>query len=305
MTEKLRVRSSGFGIECGLIDYKNNLTSHLKRIIADENITVLGFEAEDLKFAEYSSLKEKLVQTNLVATSRLVGSLRVIKDEAEIAFIQKASRLTDQCLDENAHRITVGVSEKEIVDRMEFWIKRKGYDLAFEPIIVAIDKNSAIPHYDPRTGNGKVKSGSVILIDFGVRYKQYVSDITRMFFVGRTTNEIVTTYNHLLDVQKKTIEQLNNDHNLKSIDAFCRSELQKYSLPDFAHGTGHGIGLEIHEPPRISPLSNDTAIDGMVFTVEPGVYVERKWGMRIEDSIMMQNDKPHILTKFSKKLTIV
>ncbi len=304
LTEKLKVDSARFAVECRLIDYKNNLVTHLKKIAEEEKVKMFGFEAEDLKVAEYSSFKEKL-EVKLVPTSKLVNSLRVIKDTTEIEAIRKASNLTDQCLREIVEKISVGVSEKEITHRIEFWIKRKGYDLAFEPIIVAVDKNSTIPHYDTRTGHGVVKKGSVILIDFGVKYKNYISDITRMFFVGTPTPEVVQTYNALLAVQEKTIAQITRGARLQDIDAFCRKELEKNRLPNFPHGTGHGIGLEIHEEPRVSPHVTSQVTEGQVFTIEPGVYREGKWGMRIEDSVVIQNGKAQILTKFSKKLIVL
>lgn len=172
--------------------------------------------------------------------------------------------------------------------------EREGYLL--------ITKNAAIPHHDIRLSNSRVKRGSLILIDFGIKYKEYVSDITRVFFAGKPNPEIEDAYNILLHAQEKTIEKLSKDKDAKSLDSYCRRLLIENNQIDFSHSTGHGVGLEIHESPRLSSRSQDKLVDGNVFTVEPGIYVEGRWGMRIEDTVVLQNGKPKILTKFSKRI---
>ena len=124
-----------------------------------------------------------------------------------------------------------------------------------------------------------------------------------MIFVGKPTEEMINTYNRLLTAQEKTIKQLNNDNNPVSVDQFCRQQLTGYQV--YSHSTGHGVGLQIHEYPKISFTSTDVLKSNQVITIEPGVYIEGKWGMRIEDMVLIKKDGVEILTKFSKQLLII
>jgi len=204
----------------------------------------------------------------------------------------------------------LGISEKEISYKIELWLKERGYDLAFYPI-VAINKNSSVPHYNTMNGNNqKIKNNSIILIDFGAKFKDYHSDMTRMIFFGKPDEQIVNVYETLLTAQEKTIQQLKIDNNPVSIDQFCRQQLtsrkslitSNYSYP---HSTGHGVGLQIHEYPKISFVSTDVLSTNQVITIEPGVYFNNEWGMRIEDTILIGANKVEILTNFSKKILII
>jgi Xaa-Pro aminopeptidase len=288
-----------------LIKPEKGLIKHLKEIVSEEKIQRLGFEGEDLKYGEYLRLKEQLGM-ELISTDRLLVLQRAIKDEEEIGKIKKACEIADQCLEEIVKTIKISSSEKEIAFKIEFWLKEKGYDLSFYPI-VAIDKNSSVPHYDTRSGNNKkVKNNSLILIDFGAKYLDYCSDITRMVFVGKPSNEIVNAYNGLLASQQKTISQLKIDNNPASIDQFCRKLITDCRLPIYQHSTGHGVGLQIHEFPKISFTSTNVLQPNQVFTIEPGVYLEEKWGMRVEDTVLIkERGEVEILTMFDKKLFVI
>jgi Xaa-Pro aminopeptidase len=179
---------------------------------------------------------------------------------------------------------------------MDEFAKRHGVTHAFTPI-VAVDANSAVPHYDTSRGAGTVKSGSAVLIDCGLRYHEYVSDITRMFFVGTVSDEMRIDYEALQRAQKKTVEFLKRERNGTKIDTFCRSEIGT-TIPTYPHSTGHGIGLAIHESPRISKNVSTPLEEGMVFTIEPGIYREGKWGMRVEDTVAIVNGEIEVLTHF-------
>lgn len=280
-----------------LITPKKGLIKHLQEIVSEEKIQRLGFEGEDLKVSELQRMKVFLTNVELISLEKLIIKVREIKDEEEIV-----------------KTIKQGTTEKEIAFKIEFWLKEKDYDLSFYPII-AIDKNSAVPHYDTRNGNNeKVKKNSIILIDYGAKFKDCHSDTTRMVFVGKQSNEVVNVYNKLLEAQTKTIEQLKTDNNPVSVDQFCRSVLTSPQslvsnglVPNpYPHSTGHGVGLQIHEFPKISFTSVDVLLPGQVVTVEPGVYFNEKWGMRIEDTVLIKSGKEvEVLTKFSKKLLII
>lgn len=286
------------------------LVKYLNRIIALEKIRRLGFEAEDLKFSEYNSLSKKLGAVKLTPLAKAVSGLREIKNNDEIKKIEKACDISSQCLKDVIKTIKVPTTEKKIAFKIELWLKKKGYGLAFYPI-VAVDENAAVPHYDTRSGNAKIKKGSFLLIDFGAKFEDYCSDMTRVFFIGKPRDELINVYNKLLDVQEKTTKEIprfREDDVLqaKEIDTFCRKELLKNNLPNFPHSTGHGVGLQVHEGPSISAKSDNKICENQIFTIEPGVYYPGKFGMRIEDTILVgQHKQPIILTKFPKSLQII
>lgn len=290
-----------------LITPEKGLIKHLQEIIIREEIARLGFEGDDLKVSEHKKIKEYLTPTELVSMEKLVVKIREIKDDLEISNLRKACSIADECLKELIKDIKIGTTEKEIALKIEFWLKKKGYEMAFYPII-AIDKNSSVPHYDTLNGNNaKVKKNSIILIDYGAKFHDYHSDTTRMIFVGEPTAEMKRVYKILLDAQEKTIEQLRVDNNPVSIDQFCRQQLADVNQElTYSHSTGHGVGLHIHEFPKISFISTDVLLPNQVVTVEPGIYFEDKWGMRIEDTVLIKDgNKVEVLTNFSKKMLVI
>ncbi|VVA43260.1 conserved hypothetical protein [Candidatus Roizmanbacteria bacterium] len=292
-----------------LITPNEGLIKHLTKIVEEEKIKRLGFEGDDLKVNELQRIKDFLTNVELISLEKLIIKIREIKDEEEINNLRNACNVADQCLKDIIKIIRPGTSEKEIAFKIEFWLKEKDYDISFYPI-VAIDKNSAVPHYDTRAGNNEnVKKNSIILIDYGAKFKDYHSDTTRMIFVGKQSTEIVNIYNKLLEAQTKTIEQLKTDSSPVSVDQYCRKVLTtnyNLSTTTYPHSTGHGVGLQIHEFPKISFTSTDVLLPNQVVTIEPGVYLNDKWGMRIEDTILIKENKQiEVLTKFSKQLLII
>ncbi|MDO8498120.1 MAG: Xaa-Pro peptidase family protein [bacterium] len=283
-----------------LIEREHPLVYHLQEILTKDKSGQLGFESEDLTYLEYSHLQEKLPEITLTQTIQLGMRLREIKDMEEIENIKKACEMGDNCLQEIKSLIRKSVTEKEIAFKIEFWIKEKGYDYSFYPI-VACDKNSALPHYDTRAGDGRLTKNSIILIDMGVKYKDYCSDITRMFFVGTPTDEQRHAYDVLLNAQKKTFAYVKVGKKGKDIDTYCRSLIDT-SLPMYSHSTGHGVGLEVHEFPKLSAVSNERLKENHIVTVEPGIYKEGQWGMRIEDLVVVKENGVDVLTKFPKEI---
>jgi Xaa-Pro aminopeptidase len=289
-----------------LITPEKGLIKHLQEIIVEEKIQRLGFEGDDLKVNELQRIKEHLTSIEFVSLEKFIIKIREIKDEEEINNLKTACKIADQCLKEIVKTIKPGTSEKEIAFKIEFWLKEKCHDLAFYPI-VAMNKNSSIPHYDTLNGtNEKVKNNSIILIDFGAKFKDYHSDITRMIFVGKPTEEMVDAYKTLLTAQETTIKRLKIDNNPVSIDQFCRKLITDNQLPTYKHSTGHGVGLQIHEYPKISFISTDVLSPNQVVTIEPGIYLDNKWGMRVEDTVLIKENKEvEVLTKFSKQPLII
>ncbi|GIW64772.1 MAG: aminopeptidase Y [Patescibacteria group bacterium] len=300
---KLKIQSASWRTKVKVVFYEEgkNILHYLREIIDKRNIKKIGFEGEDLKFFEYKKFVDEL-KIDFVPVYFLIKKLRANKDEQEIEFIKKACQIGDQCLNEISKFIKPGISEKEIAFKIEFWLKEKGYDLAFYPII-AVDENSSIPHYDTREGEGKVKNNSVVLIDFGVKYKNYNSDITRMFFINPDIEKI-NIYQKLLKIQKKSIEffAVAKPQSYKQVDLYTRELFKKEGLPFFPHSLGHGVGLEIHEYPKVSFLIDEAIEDNHIFTIEPGVYFPSRWGLRIEDTVIYQKNKVELLTNFAKDI---
>ena len=290
-----------------VITPEKGLIKHLQEIVREEKIQRLGFEGDDLIVNELQKIKEQLINVELVSLEKLIIKIREIKNEEEINKIRIACQIADRCLEKIIKTIKIGTSEKETAFRIEFWLKEKGCDLSFYPII-AIDKNSAVPHYDTKNGNNeKVKKNSIILIDFGAKFQDYHSDMTRIVFIGKPTDEMINTYKALLNAQEKTIEQLKIDNNPVSIDQFCRQLLTfNFKLSTYSHSTGHGVGLQIHEYPKISFTSTDVLLPNQVITIEPGAYIKDKWGMRVEDTLLIKENKQiEVLTQFSKQPLII
>jgi len=284
-----------------LITPEEGLIFHLQKIVGEEKIRTIGFESEDLKFVEYRKIKRGL-KIELIPTERLIMKLREIKDKEEIEKIRFAAGLANKCLKDIIPTIKIGMKEKEIAFQIECYL-RKIADIAFEPI-VAIDANAAIPHYNTKTGCGQVRKNSVILIDFGAKHKDYLSDMTRMIFINPEAAKI-NIYQKLREVQEKTIREIGINKNPRAIDSFCRQLLQEKNFPNYPHSTGHGIGLEVHEFPKISSLYLGTIEENNVFTIEPGVYFQDKFGMRIEDTVVFRKEKAEVLTKFGKEPVIL
>lgn len=310
LDNKINFKTDTFSTK--LISPEKGLLEYLKEIFEKEEIKNCAVESDDLKVSEYQQLTKYFHQTAFIPTNKLIIKQRETKDREEIEKIKTACQISDECLTEIIKTIKVGQTEKEIAFKIEFWLKEKGYDLAFYPI-VAIDENSAMIHYHTRGGdNKKIKKNSLVLIDFGTKYQNYLSDITRIIFVGKPTNEQINIYHKLLNAQTKTITYANRSgkHNgqnkIKNIDIYCRQLLTKsYLLPNYPHSTGHGVGLEIHEYPKISSVSEDKLLKNQVITIEPGVYFQGKWGMRIEDTVLINKNQVEILTRFDKKPLII
>jgi len=286
------------------ISNKKSFSEQLSEIVNKEKVKSLGFESEDIKYGEYEKLKKLFPLLVIKPIRKPIKILREIKDESEIEKISKACKIGDQCLKDIIKIIKKGITEKEIAFKIEFWLKKKGFGNAFDPI-VAVDENSSVVHYDTFSGNNKaVKNGSVLLVDFGVNYENYLSDMTRVFFVGKINYEIARAYQNLLKVQSETISVLNEKKSFYEIDDFCRKKTAQSGLTEYPHSTGHGIGLQIHENPKISPTSKDLIKNNQVITIEPGAY-DKKWGIRIEDTVLVGFNKSKILTGFDKSLFVI
>lgn len=312
----------------------NSFYRELKKMIKKEKIKRLGFEKNNLTVGELERFNGSNHFSKLVPTENIVENLRAIKDSSEIEAIQKACELTDKTFDYILEKIKPGISEKQLAFEIEFFIKKRDADISFPPI-VAFGKNSAVPHHQTsnqrlaarQTGQPRstaAASGQLILIDFGARIENYCSDMTRVVFWGKATKEQKRIYRIVVDAQKKALEHLGRwqaellrshdssevDLKAKEVDKVARSFIIKAGFKTMPHGLGHGVGLEVHELPRLSPRSKDILKPGMVFSLEPGIYLPAsprqggpgEFGIRIEDSIVLEKSGPRILTQTPKEI---
>lgn len=227
----------------------------------------------------------------------------MIKSKDEIEKLKRASLLADECFKYICSEIKIGMSEKDISSKMdEYMLSHGATGLAFETI-VGSGVNSAQIHSTPT--DRKIEYGDIILLDFGCVVDEYCSDISRTIFVGEVKPEYKEIYDIVLKAQLAGIEKITSDITAKEADLISRNIINEAGY-DFNHALGHGVGKEVHESPVISPKKEDVVLkDNMVFTIEPGIYLEKRFGVRIEDTVLLDDGKVIPLNKASKEIIIV
>ena len=230
--------------------------------------------------------------------------MRVIKDEDEIKLMKKAASIGDKALEQVLKIIKPGVMEIEIAAELEYQMRKLGGEGTSFDTIVASGKRSAIPH--GVASKKRVKKGELITIDFGTFYKGYASDMTRTFALGKPSKQLIEIYDVVYNAQKNAREKVKLGMKMKEVDALARNYIAQKGYGDrFTHSLGHGVGLNVHERPHVSQQSKEVLKEGMVITIEPGVYVPGKGGVRIEDMVVFINGKKTILTRFPRELQIL
>ncbi|MCS7206673.1 MAG: Xaa-Pro peptidase family protein [Dehalococcoidia bacterium] len=264
----------------------------------------VGFEAGHLTVATYhalvSALKEaKAEGVSLQATQGVVEALRMRKDPEELALIARAVAIADQALRQVAPTIREGETERAVAWRLERAMRDLGAEgVAFETI-VASGPNAALPHH--RAADRPIQAGEPIVIDFGARYQGYCSDLTRTFCLGRPSDTFRKVYDIVLTAQLTAMATIQAGMKAGDADSIARKIIEDAGYKEnFGHSLGHGIGLAVHEAPRLGPESATPLEEGMVFTVEPGIYLSGWGGVRIEDTVVLENGKVRPLTSLPK-----
>ena len=301
--EQARQETAGFEI----LHITGDLQSWLPGLAAKMGVSRLGIEADHLAYSTYQSIagtaKTASRPFKVLPVNNMVESLRAVKDAAELDAVEKACRTADDAISKLASRLKAGATEKQVAWELESLLRQKGSEtLPFE-IIVASGSNAALPHAQP--SDRAIGAGETVIIDFGARCGGYCSDITRTFMIGEGTEKFNTVYNIVLGAQMTALSLIEKGMAARSADALARGMIEKAGYGEFfGHGLGHGIGLETHESPRIGALSEDVLQDGMVFTVEPGIYLPGWGGVRIEDTVTITDGKLRKLTHAAKKSCI-
>lgn len=266
--------------------YSKSLQRSVFEVAEDFKVKRLGFDDRHISLASFKQLKKECPKgIELVAVKNLVEDLREIKSQEEINQIRKALSLHHQAYEFIKKQVKPGVSEKEIFNTLENFVKSKNAGFSFSPII-ASGPNSCFPH--ARITDRKIRPNEPVLIDMGIDLNGYKSDLTRMVLLGRIPRFVRQVHDFVRRAQVLAIEHIRPGLRADEIDAQARNYLAKNRLGKFfGHSLGHGVGLEIHEDPRISKSSSTILKEGMIFTVEPAVYVPGKFGIRIEDMVLV------------------
>jgi Xaa-Pro aminopeptidase len=266
----------------------------------------LGFEAAHVSVSEHARLRELLpARIELVATTDLVEELRAVKEPGELSAIKAAAELADESFAVLIAGGFIGRSERDLATRLEYEMRRLGAQRpSFDPIVAA-GPHGALPHARPR--DTQVRKGDLVVVDWGAQLDDgYCSDCTRTVAAGPVNNAVREVYELVLDAQLAALEDVRAGARGREVDAVARSAIQAAGHGEhFGHGLGHGVGLEVHESPRLSQRSDAVLAAGNVVTVEPGVYIPGEFGVRIEDLVVVTDDRCEILTSVSKALTVV
>jgi Xaa-Pro aminopeptidase/Xaa-Pro dipeptidase len=252
------------------------------------------------------SLKKSI--SHIKSTTEPFYNARIIKDEKEIKILKKASKIIDEMFSICSNKMKIGQKESELQTilmtyAMEQEMFDTGYKSTLNPLIIAGGPNGALPH--AQVSQRKFKKGDLVVTDLTLRYKGYVSDATRTFALGKISSQANEAYEIVKESQKLGLKSIKPNIDCKDVDSACRKYIEEKNFGQyFIHSTGHGIGLEVHEFPTISYRSNTKLKENMAITVEPGIYIENKFGIRIEDSLIVKN-RPIIMHKFTKDLLTI
>lgn len=282
----------------------SNPNQELADYCREHGITRLYLETETASIARKNRLAATLNEVEISEDGKfeqIIEELRAIKSAAELSYIQKAQQMTDETFSYILPLIQPGKSERELMLEMEFYLRRLGSEGVSFDFIVVSGKNSSLPHGVPT--DKKIEVGDFITMDFGAVYNGYRSDMTRTVAVGAVSEEQKHVYNTVLEAQRLALEAIQPGIPCNEIDRIAREHIYNAGFEGcFGHGLGHSVGIEIHESPAFSPRCETILQPGMVITVEPGIYLEGKFGVRIEDMIYVTEDGCLNLTKSDKSL---
>lgn len=265
----------------------------------------VGFEADHVSVAAFRSWNEELPEFDWVPTSQLVERLRAVKDDQEVHAIRRAVEVAERSFLSVMHQWTPRMTEREVAHELEATMRRLGASGVSFPPIVGVQPNGALPHYRP--GDVPLGNCPTLLVDWGAMVDGYASDLTRTLHrpreTGAASDRFRSAYSAVLEAQQAAIETIADGVSAAEVDRAARRVLENSGLGEaFKHSLGHGIGRQIHERPRLSPQSEDTLVAGMVVTVEPGVYFEGEFGIRIEDDVLVTTDGCRLLGGLPKGL---
>lgn len=264
----------------------------------------LAFEADHVPVSWFNDWRDLFPRVRWVETTQLVVGLAVIKDEEELAALTEAVRITDRVFEEIKNDLKPGTIEREVAARLAYLLRHYGSEgESFDPV-VASGRRGALPHARP--SDKSLDPGDFVVLDFGARYGGYHADMTRTICLAEATDRHHEVYGTVLEAQRLGIAAARAHVPASQVDAACRDYITEKGYGKyFLHSTGHGVGLEVHTPPRLSRESNDTLEANMVVTIEPGIYLPDWGGVRIEDDVLIGKDESVSLNQATRELLIL
>jgi Xaa-Pro aminopeptidase len=296
-------QAAGEAPDFEIVRIAGNIADWFPGLVSDSGIKKLGFEAGDVTFNFHrqlnDALKKKKIITKIVPVNGLVESLRAIKDPGEIEFIRKSAAITDAAFERVEGSMKAGMTEKQVAWELEKSLRENGSQSLPFDIIVASGPRAALPHAKP--SDRIIKDGEPVLIDMGARYAGYASDLSRTICIGSPDETFRKVYRTVLDAQTAAVSIIKAGITGHQADSISREIIEKAGYGEaFGHSLGHGVGMAAHELPRLGPGSKEILTEGMVFTVEPGVYLSGWGGIRIEDTVVMEQGKVRVLSHARK-----
>ncbi|MDE2027038.1 MAG: aminopeptidase P family protein [Candidatus Omnitrophica bacterium] len=278
-------------------EYNHMPCATLLELCKQYKIKRLGFDERYTSFALWKKLKEFFPRKpKLIPATGMVESLREIKDEGEICQIRECLKLHFKAIDFMKKVVRPGLTERQIAVKLEGFVRSHGAEFSFQPII-ASGPNSCFPH--ARFTDRVIRNNENVLLDFGIDLNGYKSDLTRNFFLGRIAPSVRQVFEALTLAQREAISLIKPGVACSTVDQQARKVLRKFKLAKyFGHSLGHGVGLDIHEAPRLSSQSTGLLEEGMIVTVEPGVYLPNKFGIRVEDMVLVTKEGNEVLSGY-------
>ncbi|MEM0133969.1 MAG: Xaa-Pro peptidase family protein [Thermoplasmatales archaeon] len=274
----------------------------LKEVTKDT--TFIGINYSGLTHADFLSLRDKLPDKEFVDVGDSISNLRQIKSEREIAKLKEAARIVSVVGDAIPGMLKEGMTENELAARVNYEMMKNGASSPSFDTIAAFGPDAAEPHFSG--GIRKLKKGDVVLVDFGAKYERYCSDMTRTCFFGRPEKEMEEMYETVLKAQDAGFKAIRSGENGKVVDGAARKVIDSSKFKGkFIHSLGHGVGLNVHDHPALGSQTDFFLKENMVVTVEPGVYIPNKGGVRIEDDVVVTKNGCQIITTASRDLQIV
>lgn len=282
-------------VRCAEIEiYPNRVAESLSSLLAPLPGKRLGVESKTMTIHERDDLQQRLSRLELVSTAGVVEDMRRVKEPDEVDLIWEAVALGDRAFDHVLERLSPGVTERDVALEIEVTMRQWGAEAVSFPPIVGSGPLSAHIHHTPT--DRELQKGDLVLLDFGCRWQGYCSDLTRTVVLGPSTDEQRQVYDLVLAAQRVGIDRAGAGVRGQTVDAAARAVIEAAGSGDrFGHGLGHGVGLDVHEAPRLGRISEDTLVEGDVVTVEPGVYLPGAGGVRIEDCILVTGDGAQVL----------
>lgn len=282
---------------CSIIERKNSLVKTVARLLKNRSPELTLAIEDSTSVADFQELK-KLLKGRLKTVDSVVASARRTKDKDEIAAIRAAAGIAAEAFKRTRRSVRPGISENHLAGILDFQVRKLDGKNSFETI-VAFGPNASRPHHQPT--DKKLSKNDTVLIDFGVRYNGYCCDITRCFEVGKPNPLFRKVYNAVEHAQTAALKMVKPGTEIYDVDNAARKEIKKSGLPVYTHGTGHGLGQEVHELPVVSNKTKGTLLTNDVITIEPAVYVPGRLGVRLEDDVLVTDDGFLMLTADTKK----